>query len=161
MELIIHPYECIEIPGKGMIRFGMSSEEVKDFFQSPPKVFVKFQEFEEPSNHFKEHGLQVHYKKNGCHDFEIFGGYGDAVPVFQDKCLFQSPYVELREWFQALDPNLLIDDDETNFVSLTFGICICRSDDIDESVESEQICSDYIAVFDKKSQLYASLFSSK
>ena len=37
MEIIIHPYQGIEIPGKGRISFGMTRKRVRSFFSEQPK----------------------------------------------------------------------------------------------------------------------------
>ena len=36
MQIIIHPYQGIEIPGKGRILFGMTRQQVRSFFSEEP-----------------------------------------------------------------------------------------------------------------------------
>jgi hypothetical protein len=134
MEFIIHPYEGIEVAGKGMIRFGMSRDEVRSFFEEEPHSFKKSKFSEMETDGYFGSSIQFSYKSPGILRGISFAPEQD--PLFRDKHLLRLRYEQLKEWFLQIDPLLKIEKGE-GFLSLLHGLNVWAPGDEDEQ--------DYIA----------------
>jgi hypothetical protein len=122
MELVIHPYEGIEIPGKGIICFGMTREQVRAFFDEAPHSFMATEKSEMPTDAFVRSSLQFSYKKSG-----LLRGVAISPrkqdPIFQSQHLLKTPYKQIEMFFKTIDPNLEIEEFD-GITSHKFGISI-------------------------------------
>lgn len=100
MEFIIHPYEGVEIPGKGMIRFGMTREKVRAFFDEEPSEFFKMPDDQFPTDAFDETGVHVFYKAPGI--VTRFDFYSPANPKFKEIVLLSIPFSQVKELLTQL-----------------------------------------------------------
>jgi hypothetical protein len=157
IEFIIHPLKGIEIPNKGMIRFGMKPDEIRKIISRAPREF-KFPYYEMSSDSFDSYAFHCHYRLvTGCHDIEIFRDSKGVRPIFAGKDIFKLTYLNAKSWFQSLDPDMSID--ELGFASRHLGICICKSEEDEDDMSPSEVGIGYVAVFDQQSQTYSSLFT--
>jgi len=119
MEIIIHPYQGIEIPGKGRISFGMTRKRVRSFFSEQPIEPLMIETNTIPKDVYYDVSLHLSYT-----DSELLKSIEIAPsldPVFQGQHLLRTPYQQIETWFKEVDQNLQIEEDE-GFTSHQFGI---------------------------------------
>lgn len=121
MEIIIHPYQGIEIPGKGRISFGMTRKRVRSFFSEQPKAVMLGENDDVPTDSYDQASIRFFYKS---HDLlqSIAIEYEHDL-IFQEKHLLQTPYQQIKCWFKQLDPILEIKD-YGGLTSHSFGISL-------------------------------------
>jgi hypothetical protein len=119
MKIIIHPYEGIEVPGKGRISFGMTRQQVRAFFHEPPIELLINETDAFPKDIYCDVSLHLSYSDSELLEFIEIAPLLD--PVFQGKHLLRTPYQQAEAWFKQLDRNIEIEEDE-GFTSHQFGI---------------------------------------
>jgi hypothetical protein len=113
MEYNIKPYE-----GVGDIYFGMSSQQIQKVMSVEPRKFFKYSDDEYPTDVYDT--FYGYYKKPGeCEAVEFFV---PSTITYNGMELFKKPYVELENYFAALDKNIEIH--ETGLISYKTGISI-------------------------------------
>jgi hypothetical protein len=113
VKLEILPYQ--EVAG---IRFGMTPAQVREILGNPVSRFKKTSTSELETDAFDHLGIQVFYKQPGvCEAIELSA---PAEPALQGKSLVGESFQTLKEWFQAIDDSVEID--ETGLTSHLFGI---------------------------------------
>lgn len=125
MEIIIHPYQGIEIPGKGRISFGMTRKRVRSFFSEQPKEVLVNETSDMPTDMYNKASLQFSYKLPGLLKSITIAPIQD--PIFQGQHLLHTPYHKIEAWFKQLDPNLEIEEYE-GLTSYSFGIILWAPD---------------------------------
>lgn len=106
--------------GLGVVRFGMSREEVAAALGSEPRRFKKTVACTTLTDAFDPIGLQVFYDiDDRAEALEVFA---PSRPCFGDLDLFSTPYSTLVDILRVLDPDL--QEDELGFTSnaLGFGV---------------------------------------
>ena len=142
MEIIIHPYQGIEIPGKGRIFFGMTRKRVRSFFKETPEELL-IGDSDIPTDSYYEVNLKFFYKKPDILRSIVIAS--DLDPILQDKHLLITPYQQIEAWFKKIDSNLKIEDHE-GLTSYKFGIGFWAPDaDEDES----EYLAESIYIFEK------------
>ena len=130
MDLIIRPYESI-----GSVKFGMTVEEVRAILGGRFQYFMKSPSSAMPTDAFEEKGIHVYYKEPGlCEAVEVTS---PASPVFKGRPLIGRPFDELRNWFEEMDEEIMVD--ESGLTSLALGIGLYSpyaSDSPQEPVEA-------------------------
>ncbi len=119
IQIVIHPYKGIEIPGKGHIVFGMIREQVRAFFDETPEEVWRSEDCSTPEDHYQESTLSFSYDDlNALQSIMIVE---PQDPVFQGQHLLQAPYKTLIDYFLKIDPNSKIED-HFGLTSSKFGI---------------------------------------
>ena len=97
---------------------GMSLQEVRDILGDKVSIFKRTSQCEMPSDHYEDLGIFVYYKKPGiCDAIELCE---PASPIFRGELLLGRPFSELREWFEKIDENVVIDG--AGLLSYRFGV---------------------------------------
>lgn len=110
MEFNIKPYV-----GVGMIRLGMTPDEVQTTLISKAEKFRKFDDDEYETDSFD--WCHVFYKKPGvCEAIELFA---PALVIFNGEYLIGNSFSKVKDFVLQFDEKLQID--ETGFTSLKFG----------------------------------------
>lgn len=145
MSVIIHPYKGVEIPGKGLIKFGMSRQEVRAFFEEEPEEFFKLEDDPLPTDAYEESGIYAYYKEpDSLEALEIFL---EARPILMDKSLLEIPMANLLPWIQSLDQNIEIDVDGLDSEKL--GLSIYAPDYEDEEDNDPEYTAENVLVFEQ------------
>ena len=147
MNIIIHPYEGIEIENKGIIRFGMTREEVRNFFnEQERKTYVKSEYAQMPTDAYYKSVLQFSYKKPGIlQAILLTAGIGKVF--FLDKDILNDcSYSEAFNWLNRADTNLEIDEKD-DAISYKFGIVLGMS--VENPVEDDYMIPESVVVFEK------------
>ncbi len=132
MEFIIHPYEGIEILQKGIIRFGMSREELTIFLREQPKNLLKGGEKKIQTDSFREAGFLAYYN-DVAHLEAIEFFLPDAEVYLNTEKLTGLSNSQLRDLIQKYDKNLV--DTDCGFDSLVVGIASYSPNPDDKTVE--------------------------
>lgn len=105
MDFIIEPYEGVEVPGKGVIRFDMTRKEVRGFFDEEPRTRV-FQEDGEdyPHDQYCGHSISFTFDPAGAL-YRIVGMKGVRL-FLDDDLLGNLDYDDLFKLVQTKDPDL-------------------------------------------------------
>jgi len=119
MKIIIHPYQGIEIPGKGHISFGMNREQVRSFFSEQPKVVMLGLNDDVPTDSYEQASLRFFYKNNDV--LQAIAIEYEHDVIFQEQHLLQNSYQEIKAWFKKNDPTLE-SEDNSGLISYRFGI---------------------------------------
>jgi hypothetical protein len=120
MDYTIYPYE-----GVGPIRLGMTQQEIRAILGEPEETVKKVPSSEYPLDYYVQLGIQVFYKKTWvCDSIEMVN---NAKPTFQGQSFFDTPYSELKRWFQQIDNSVEIEN--SGLTSYTFGIALYFSHD--------------------------------
>jgi hypothetical protein len=106
MEFIIHPYEGVEIPGKGLIRFGMSREEVRGFFEEKPSEFYKMSNDIFPTDAFDKTGVHIYYEAPGT--LIGFDFYSPSELKIKGISLLSIPFTQAKELLTQLNEGMLV-----------------------------------------------------
>jgi len=144
MEIIIHPYQGIEIPGKGRISFGMTRKRVRSFFQETPEELL-IGDSDIPTDSYYEVRLQFFYKKPDILKSIVIAS--DLEPILQGKNLLRTPYQKIEAWFKEIDPSLKIEEYE-GLTSDKFGIGFWAPDADEDEVD---YFAESVYIFEKKS----------
>jgi hypothetical protein len=129
MDYTIYPFE-----GLGAIRFGMTSQQVREVGGEPNSTFMKSDKF--PSDDYFDLGFHIHYDESGlCEAVEISSPYdegdlfgldyteepGDCTTLnFQGQVFFKQTFTELKTWFQSLGTD--VQHGRTGVTFIKFGI---------------------------------------
>ena len=136
-KLEILPYRAV-----AGIQFGMTAAQVREILDSPVRPFKKTPTSELKTDAFDHLGIQVFYKPPGvCEAIELSA---PAEPTLQGKSLVGHSFQTLKDWFQAIDNAVEIDD--TGLTSHLLGIGLYApfaATSPDEPVES-------VLVFEKE-----------
>jgi hypothetical protein len=130
VKLEILPYQAV-----AGIQFGMTSAQVREILGNPMHRFKKTPTSELETDAFDHLGIQIFYKQPGvCEAIELSA---PAEPTLQGKSLVGQSFQTLKEWFQAIDDSVEIDD--TGLTSHRFGTALYApfaATSPDEPVES-------------------------
>ena len=103
VKLEILPYRAV-----AGIQFGMTPAQVREILGSQVRRFKKAPASELEADAFDHLGIQVFYKQPGvCEAIELSA---PAEPTLQGKSLVGHSFQTLKEWFQAIDDSIEIDD---------------------------------------------------
>lgn len=115
LHLEIEPYQ-----GIAGVQFGMTTEQVRAILGSPVEPLLKPAPGTATADFFEHLGIEVSYTPLGQCD--VIDLAPPSNPTFQGHLLMGQPFVDLKDWFQTIDPALAID--ETGFTSHRYGIGI-------------------------------------
>ena len=128
MRYKIYPYV-----GVGLIRFGMTREQVREAVQCDASPFSKTLSSKEPADGFDPLGMSVYYKPPGlCVAVEFWDP--TLSPILHNKALLDQPFEEVRHWLCELDPNLTCT--VGGVISFKFGVGITENVDLHGHPES-------------------------
>lgn len=117
MKFEINPYV-----GAGMIKFGLSENQVREILQIEPQKFKKSPLSDVLSDAYPF--CHVYYKDNGnCEAIEFFE---PADVTFRGYTLIGKPFEKVSSLFKAMDSSL--EEDETGIISFKYGISIYSPD---------------------------------
>jgi hypothetical protein len=133
MEFIIHPYEGVEIPSKGLIRFGMARDEVRSFFDEAPKEFFKSVKDKVSTDAFDQSDLHCFY--NSHYAIEAFEFGFNALLFLNSVNLFSFERIEELKNFLNKGLNADLIATNTGYNSETLGISIYSPDPNQDQVE--------------------------
>ncbi|MEO0683784.1 MAG: hypothetical protein AAFY76_01720 [Cyanobacteria bacterium J06649_11] len=123
MKFIIHPFEGVELEGKGLIKFGMHSSEVRQFFEEPYEVVRRGTETC-IEDHWVESSIQFHYDENEVLRAAQFCPQSGNYVHFRTWELLSVPYAELITHLQnsgiALEPKQFTE----SLISYEFGFAV-------------------------------------
>jgi hypothetical protein len=88
MEIIIHPYQGIEIPGKGRISFGMTRKRVRSFFSEQPIELLMNETDTIPKDMYYDNSLHLSYTNSELLEFIEIAQSLDSV--FQEQHLLRT-----------------------------------------------------------------------
>lgn len=112
VKLEILPYQAV-----AGVQFGMTSAKVREILGNPERRFKQTPTSELETDAFDHLGIQVFYKQPGvCEAIELSA---PAQPTLRGKRLVGHSFQALKEWFQAIDDSVEIDD--TGLTSHRFG----------------------------------------
>jgi hypothetical protein len=101
MQIVIHPYEGIEIPGKSRILFGMTREQVRAFFDEMPEEVWASEESEMLTDMYQKSSLQFSYHVSErlksiaiANEHEVF---------LETKSILHTPYAQIEAWLLSID----------------------------------------------------------
>jgi len=124
MEIIIHPYQGIEIPGKGRISFGMTRKRVRSFFSEQPKEIMQGENKDVLTDCYYQASIRFFYQNPDLlQGIAIEAIQNEHNVIFQGQHLMNKPSQQIETWFSQVDANLEIEE----YVGLTshkFGIHI-------------------------------------
>ena len=108
MEFIIHSYEGIEVSRKEIIRFGMSQENVKSFFDEVPRSKTS------KSDSFDviltiQYSSSLQFSFNPSDTLYTIACGRLAVPIFMERSLLHEPYQKIKQWLSEEDPSIEIE----------------------------------------------------
>lgn len=147
MKVIIHSYEGIEIENQAVIRFGMTREEVRSFFDDGDRdTFLKSKYASQPIDGYYENELQFSYDfSDKCNEISLGPGIGQVF--FQGKdILYDCSYDDALNWLYQADPNLEISEDRSA-TSYKLGVVLGRP--IEDPVEDNYIIPESLFIFEK------------
>jgi hypothetical protein len=136
MELIIHSYEGVEIPGKGLMRFGMSREEVRGFFEEKPKELHKQQNAKVPTDSFRDSYVLCYYDDGEKLD-AVEVGYLTKIILHSKNLFLFETIEELKKFLNDLGGNLI--PYANGYDSRSLGISIYSPDPNQIPVEGVMI----------------------
>jgi len=119
MNVIIHPYEGIEIEKKGRIHLGMTREEVRSFFKEKPEEFMKTPDSETVTDAFDNIGIHAYFKQSN--ELEALEIFPEAKPSLEGRLILDIFYHDLLEWFEIVDSKVDLSD-EDGLTSYKYGL---------------------------------------
>jgi hypothetical protein len=145
MKFIIHPFEGVELEGKGLIEFGMHWSKVRQFFDEPPQgrpgdikgTYI---------DHWENLGIQIEY--DAQYQFESC-----TIPVrsgcsvnFKEHEILQRPYVQVIQGLEALGVQLIEVKFAECFDAINYGFSIGKSYP-EEEYEDDDVTPPQIFIF--------------
>ena len=115
MTLVVEPYEAL-----GPIRFGMRRDEVRVAVKAAVRAFRKTPTAKTLVDAFDDEGIHVYYdEQDVCEGVEVAN---PAVPILDGQVLIGRPFADVRDWLQARDSDVVLD--ETGLTDFTIGLGI-------------------------------------
>lgn len=117
----------------GQIEFGMSRENVRALFDTPP-IENSHPMVEVPSDEWDTHGIRVDYSPDGKCEAVLLVGPG-AEPTFMGRSLLELPHGDLCTWIKEADHDAgFPQEGEESLVSYKFGFMLGspRTDDAED-----------------------------
>jgi hypothetical protein len=106
--------------GVGMLRFGMTTDEVRAAIALPFDSFYKSANSALPTDSFLEDAVHVFYRQPGvCEAIEF---YSPSNVSLQNVKLLNAPYLKVKSFLGGLDKQL--EEDESGLMSRNLGISI-------------------------------------
>jgi hypothetical protein len=142
MEFVITPFESV-----GIIKFGMSQEEVRQVLNSVPMKYPTG--YVDPyEDYFSELEVRVGYSRAKlCQEVDLFP---DARPIFRGRNLFSESIGRLKDWFESIDG--LVEIDSSGVMADRFGIFLYSTDYYLFNDEFPESVSVYEKDYGKKSK---------
>lgn len=113
-------FDVIPRSGVGVLRFGMTADEVRAAMALPFHSFYKSAGSALPTDSFLEDAIHVFYRQPGvCEAIEF---YSPSNVSLQNVKLLNAPYENVKSFLRGLDKQL--EEDDSGLVSRTLGISI-------------------------------------
>ena len=101
-------------------QFGMTIAQIHTILGFPESSFKKAPTSECPTDAYDRLGFHIFYKALGvCNAIEMFS---PAQPTFNNRLLIGQPFSELKNWIQAIDSNVEVDEVGLISYQLGFGL---------------------------------------
>ena len=113
-------FDVIPRSGASILRFGMTTDEVRAAMALPFDSFCKSADSALPTDSFLEDAVHVFYRQPGvCEAIEF---YSPSNVTLQKVKLLSAPYDDVKSFLGGLDKQL--EEDESGLVSRNLGISI-------------------------------------